>query len=114
MLMSLCARKKQFNINERRLILLIGWYIKYWTRQENKRRRWWIRPINQRRNEQGDGKQLINEMRFLDAESHFKYCRMTIDVFDELLSIVGPTIQKTLTTFRKPICPRTRLYLSLR
>ncbi|XP_025159346.1 uncharacterized protein LOC105184298 [Harpegnathos saltator] len=39
---------------------------------------------------------------------------MTVDVFDELLSIVGPTIKRMHTNFRELICSRTRLYLTLR
>jgi len=124
MLISLYAQREQFMDNDqRRLILLTNWYLKRLERRmtnfnqmkhERRRRRWWVRPINQRRNEQGDGEHLINEMRFLDMESHLKYCRMTVEVFDELLRLVGPTIQKMQTTFREPICPRTRLYLTLR
>lgn len=119
MLTSLYVQREHFgtDYNQKRLISLLDWYLKYQTQKQensNKKRRWWVRPINQRRNDQGDGEHLINEMRFLDVESHFKYCRMTVDVFDELLNIVGPAIQKMQTNFREPICPRTRLYLTLR
>lgn len=86
--------------DRRRLILLTDWYLKRQERRQknlinqivHQRRRWWVHPINQRRNDRGDGKYLINEIRFLDVESHFKYCRMTVDVFDELLRLVGPAI----------------------
>lgn len=120
-LMFLYAQKEHFNMDYRQkcFFLLIIWYLKRQIRQREfnlmvRRRRWWVRPINQRRNDQGDSEHLIQEMRLLDVDSHFKYCRMTIDVFDELLKIVGPAIQKMRTNFREPICLRTRLYLTLR
>ncbi|XP_011881490.1 PREDICTED: putative nuclease HARBI1 [Vollenhovia emeryi] len=53
-------------------------------------------------------------MRFLDVDVHVNYCRMSIQGFDYLLSLVGPLIQKMTTNFREPISSRTRLYLTLR
>jgi hypothetical protein len=119
MLMLLSRREQFYNMDDRqkRLFLLIIWYLKRQNQRNvmiRRQRRWWVRPINQHRNNQGDGENLINEMRLQDVESHFKYCRMTIDTFDELLAIVGPTIQRMQTNFREPISPRTRLYLTLR
>lgn len=46
-----------------------------------------VHPINQHRNDQGDGEHLVNEMRFLDEDSHFKYCRMTVNVTNCLLDL---------------------------
>ncbi|KYN03874.1 hypothetical protein ALC62_05279, partial [Cyphomyrmex costatus] len=43
------------------------------------KRRWWIRPINQKRNNQGDGNHLIQEMRLYDVEVHFQYTRLTVE-----------------------------------
>lgn len=49
----------------RRFILLTDWYMKHWEQQDDfnqmvrQPRRWWIRPINQRRNDQGDGEHLL-------------------------------------------------------
>jgi len=116
-IMVLYAQKLGIDSRQRHILLAIALYWKLQSRRENVSkvtRRWWIRPINQNRAKQGDGEHLIDEMRLLDTESHFKYCRMTVEVFDNLLAIVKPAIKKQKTNFREPICPRTRLYLTLR
>lgn len=38
-----------------------------------RKRRWWIRPINQKRDEQGDGNHLIEEMRLYMISSFSIY-----------------------------------------
>lgn len=102
---------------QRRLIALGAIYLKERADQEvenRSARRWWVRPINQRRRDQGDGENLNNEMRFLDVDVHFNYCRMNTEGFEYLLRLVGPLIQKKQTIFRDPIPASTRLYLTLR
>lgn len=102
---------------QKRLIALTAIYYKERADQEvinRSVRRWWVRPINQRRREQGDGENLNNEMRFLDTDIHFNYCRMNTEGFDYLLHLVGLLIQKQKTNFRDPIPASTRLYLTLR
>ncbi|XP_018402805.1 PREDICTED: putative nuclease HARBI1 [Cyphomyrmex costatus] len=98
-------------------VLLALWYIelkKTTNINYRRKRRWWVRPINQKRNHQGDGDHLIHEMRLYDVEVHFQYTRLTVEGFDNLLRIVQPHIEKMPTNYRKPIPARSRLYLTLR
>ena len=50
----------------------------------------WIRQILifQRRREQGEFHNLLEELRVSDSESHFRYLRMSMERFDFLLSKV--------------------------
>ena len=60
-------------------------------RRRSKRRamrRVWVRPIYRMRRQQGDFHNLLQEMRLNDAESHFKYLRMSKEKFDSLLQMV--------------------------
>ena len=75
-------------------------------------RRWWVKPINQLRTEQGATAQLIQQMRDEDDESFFNFTRMTIQQFDYLLELVGPSLQKFSN--REGLTPETRLLVTLR
>lgn len=79
----------------------------------DQRRRWWVRPINQRREEQGASEQLVREMRLHDDESFFNYTRMTMVQFDRLLTLVGPLILKQ-NTRKDVLSPYVRLLITLR
>ncbi|KAL1487686.1 hypothetical protein ABEB36_015663 [Hypothenemus hampei] len=57
-------------------------------------RRWWVRPIYQRRLQQGDYHNLIKEMRLFDTEMFFHFTRMSIVQFENLLAIVAPKLRK--------------------
>ena len=48
----------------------------------------WIRQIFERRQDQGDYHQLLQEMKLQDAESHFRFLRMSKERFDILLAKV--------------------------
>lgn len=89
-------------------------YIRRQRRNRRKQRRYWVRPIIRKRINQGDRHHLISEMRLVDQEAHFQYCRMSVAKFDNLLQRVQPLIEKKLTNFRHPISARDRLYLTLR
>ena len=59
-------------------------------RQRRKRkRRYWVCPIFTLRKQQGEYHNLLQEMRLLDPESHFRYLRMSRDRFDCLLAKVS-------------------------
>ncbi|KAG1657412.1 Protein ALP1-like [Nymphon striatum] len=77
-------------------------------------RRWWVRPIFERREEQGAYHNLVREMRLNDNEYYFKFHRMSPTQFDEILSLVGPIIQKQDTHFRSSISAGERLSMTLR
>lgn len=110
-------QRKNIEIDINTKLLFAVWYTRL-KRKDNinhqQKRRWWIRPINQKRHEQGDGNHLIEEMRLYDTEVHFQYTHLTIEDFDNLLHIVGPKIEKISTHYRDPIPSRSRLYLTLR
>ncbi len=59
------------------------------------RKRFWVRPILQRRKEQGEYANLIKEMQLGDHESFFKYFRISPTLFEALLNLVAPLIIKS-------------------
>ena len=58
-------------------------------RRRKKERQYWVRPIFQRRREQGDYYNLLQELRLSDPHCHFQFLRMSKERFDSLLSKVG-------------------------
>ena len=63
-------------------------------------RKMWVRHIFARRRQQGEYHNLLQELRVVDPESHFRYLRMSKERFDTLLSMVS--IKKS--------CPRVTAY----
>ena len=59
------------------------------------RKRFWVRPFNRKRKQQGDYANLIREMQLGDHTSVFKYFRMSPEVFESLLHVVAPFIIKS-------------------
>ncbi|XP_071580640.1 uncharacterized protein [Temnothorax nylanderi] len=84
-------------------------------REEKESRRIWVRPIftQFRRYLQGASDNLVKEMELQDQEMFYNYCRMSTEMFDQLLSIVGPFLEKQIVV-RDPIPARTRLLVCLR
>ncbi|XP_067212636.1 uncharacterized protein [Linepithema humile] len=74
-------------------------------------RRWWVRPINTRRAQYGDFATLFAKLK-KDEDMFFRYMRMDVPTFYELLRLVGPFLQKR--SIRTPICPEQRLAITLR
>lgn len=79
---------------------------------KKKTRRWCVRPLNESRENNGEGL-LAEEMRLYDEETHFKYFRMNREKFDELLKIVGPSITHS-RNHAMPRSPLKRLAITLR
>ncbi|KYN21997.1 hypothetical protein ALC57_05621 [Trachymyrmex cornetzi] len=80
-----------------------------WKAKKNKRwrnRRWWVRPINQRRSQYGDFSTLFSELKE-DLDLFFRYTRMDVPTFYELLRLVEPYL-------RKKQYPEQRLAITLR
>lgn len=76
-----------------------------WKAEKSKRwrnRQWWVRPINTRRAQYGDFATLFAELKE-DEDMFFRYTRMDVPTFYELLRLVGPFLQKR--SIRTPICP---------
>ena len=68
-----------------------------------------MRPIftQLRRHLQGAADNLTKEMKLQDPEMFYNYCRMSTELFDHLLSIVGLFLEKQIVV-RDPIPARTR------
>ncbi|XP_018402561.1 PREDICTED: putative nuclease HARBI1 [Cyphomyrmex costatus] len=103
-------------ITMQKVIRLFYLYMRYKELQDDrKNREMWVRPIftERRRLLQGDSDNLIMEMRLEDPNKYFNYLRMSAVIFNELLNIVGPLIEKE-NVVRKPIPARTRLEVTIR
>lgn len=78
-----------------------------------KRRKYWVHPLW--KNRDIDGEHLKLDQMFKKYGYKFKdYTRMSPATFQLLLSIVGSTLRKQDTNFRKSIPPHVRLYIVLR
>lgn len=76
-------------------------------------RRWWVKPINQNRDQQGDYSHLLQEMiDYGDHEAFFNYTRMEVPQFNYLANLVRPFLVKQ--SFREPLPPELRLFVTLR
>ena len=82
-------------------------------RSKKKCKRAWIHPINQGRIHLGEYERLVQELR-LDSRRFFQYFRMEPNVFDQLLCIVGPALQRKNTNYRDALSPAHRLAITLR
>lgn len=76
-------------------------------------RRWWVRPINQRRADQGASEQLVQEMMAYDDEEFFCFTRLTIGQFEQLHTLIGPLLIKQ-NTRKDVLSPYLRLLITLR
>ena len=79
-----------------------------------KKRSIWVKPWLQRRHQLGAYDGLMVELANEDLEGYISFQRMAPDLFAELLSKVGPIIQKQDTVMRSSISPGARLALTLR
>ena len=78
--------------------------------QQRRPRRWWVRPGRDR--ERSEFKNLP-QLR-TDPEAFFRYTRMSISSFDELLSLLLPEIEKQDNNYRSSISAEERLIVTLR
>ena len=86
-------------------------------RRRRKRRgrgRFWVRPWIGRRRQFGLYDQLLVELRNEDQASFKNFMRMPPEMFDELLTRVGPGITKQNTHYREALDPGLKLALTLR
>jgi len=100
---------------------VLGIFIQYKKKKSNNnKRRFWVRPTLQKRNEQGVDKLLMNlhdDDVGLNEElrSSFKnFLRMSSQDFENLICLVGLAIKKKNTNWRSPISVTERLTLTLR
>lgn len=106
---------QQRKVGIRHVLKLFGIWKLMVKREEEVRRRIWVRPIFRERQRllQGACNNLVREMQFEDHEMFYNYYRMSAEMFDQLLGIVGPCIEKQCVV-RDPIPARTRLLVCLR
>ncbi|XP_014242917.1 protein ALP1-like [Cimex lectularius] len=77
------------------------------------RRRFWVHPINQRREELGEYHRLCRELHSHE-DRFFSYFRMSRQSFEELHEVLRPRIERITTNWRRPIETRERLAVTLR
>ncbi|KYM95889.1 hypothetical protein ALC62_13469 [Cyphomyrmex costatus] len=110
---SVCVFKKQ---KLRRKIVKLYVLYKIAERNENnKKRKYWVRPIFsiERRSQQGASENLVKEMQIGNTEKYVDYFRMSPQLFEALLQLVGPILTKEYVV-REPISCVTRLQITLR
>lgn len=78
-----------------------------------RQRRYWVHPYCSNREEMKRFTEFYSKIREY-PDKFFKYYRMSIQSFDELLFKLRLSLTKQETTFRKPICAEERLTLTLR
>ncbi|XP_011409350.2 PREDICTED: protein ANTAGONIST OF LIKE HETEROCHROMATIN PROTEIN 1-like, partial [Amphimedon queenslandica] len=76
--------------------------------------RLWVRKIFRERERLGFYNTLLSQLRLSDTEYFFRFIRMTPRRFDDLLSIVGPYIQRKSCRSRRVISAGERLAVCLR
>lgn len=93
------------------MLHLLYIYKKYKIQKKFSRpRRWGVRPQNKERTQLGHFYKLIQIMKNKDPDQFYKYTRMTIPVFNKLLRLVSPYLEKDSVT---ALCPAHRLLITL-
>lgn len=76
-------------------------------------KRTWTRPWILRRHSHGASALLLKELRSEDSGEFKSILRMTPNIFDNLLNLVGPQIQKLNTNMREAIPAKIKLEITL-
>ena len=85
-------------------------------KKRNKRRRprRWVLPHITKHEEQGCYANLVRELRTSDVASFANFSRLYPELFDRILELVTPDIERRNTFFRNCISPGERLAITLR
>lgn len=81
-------------------------------KRKYKKRRFWVSDFISQRKINGAFNVTVPEL-LRDSNSFINYCRMSRELFEELLTLIAPKIEK-ITALREPIEPAQRLLLTLR
>ena len=81
--------------------------------RRRKKNRQWIHSTNKKRDYCGEYWLLVQELR-LDEKRFHEYFRMSKESFDNLLSKIGPAIQRKGSNFRQALSPAQRLAITIR
>lgn len=106
---------QQRKLRKNRILKLFAIWKLITSQEKDTHRRIWVRSIFREKQKllQGASDNLVKEMEFGDQEMFYSYYRMSVKMFDQLLHIVGPHIEKQFV-IRVPIPARTRLLVCLR
>ncbi|XP_062588068.1 putative nuclease HARBI1 [Saccostrea cucullata] len=85
-------------------------------RKKYTKKKYWVVPWlrERQRDHYGQYTSLMKELRLGDEASYRNYLRMTPEMFDELLTRVGPRIEKMDTNYRRAIEAGLKLTVTLR
>ena len=75
------------------------------TNKERKQRRWWTRDWLLRRTIHGQYEALMAELRLKNPETFKSFVRVDVQMFQELLHVLGERITKKITCSRQTIDP---------
>ena len=108
----------QLQVDEVEMDFLLAQFIRLRRRRRQRRgrqrRRHWVREWLLRRQELGQYHRLMPELRAEDPTSFVNFLRVPPEMFDELLTRVGPRITKQDTFYRKSLEPGMKLAITLR
>lgn len=93
--------------DEEELLLLLSLH------RTERKRKYWVHPINKRREELGEYHRLCKELQ-THEDRFFVYFRMSRQSFEELHDLLQESIEKITTNWRRPIETRERLAVCLR
>ena len=95
-------------------VTAIEWVRCHRRNRRRKTRKMWVRPHITEREGQGAYANLLAEQRGHEKDSYKNFLRMPPYVFNWLLSLVAPLIQKQATKYRASISPGEQLAITLR
>lgn len=75
------------------------------------KRRYKVRPMNLRNRKNSVYENLLNYAKNNDREQFFKYTRMSPEMFEHLLTLIGPYLRRDPS--KLPIAPGQRLAITL-
>lgn len=81
-------------------------------RKRRSLRRYWVRPLLQLRPTHGIFHSQYEFLKQHEQETFFQYTRLTVEQFDVILELVGPSLEKH--SIRQPLSPEFRLFFTLR
>lgn len=93
-------------------MFLFGYWWLFKRRARGMRRRYWVHPMNQTRNDTGVFAGRIRQLRHFD-DRYSSYFRMSPQTFDHLLSLIKSRITRQDTFMRLAIEPELRLAITL-
>lgn len=102
-----------FNMSRERIIAMWLLYRRLRLRRKQRVRKYWVHPINERRNVMGTFNSLFEDL-LADDNKFFNYFRMSISSFDELHNRLKCSIQRQNTKMRDCIQPKEMLAVTLR